>query len=94
MCILLKFDYAKVCVSNLCFSKVFEEKPLGVVGSTPPPPPPTLVQEGLTHSAEHNFEIGYVEMYVEMFVQGYPRHNSGNYGVPVVKMLVKKKKKK
>ena len=30
-------------------------------------------------------------MYVEMFIQGYPRHNSGNYGVPVVKKLLKKK---
>ena len=29
-----------------------------------------------------------------MFIQGYPRHNSGNYGVPVVKMLVKKSKEK
>ena len=29
MCILLKFDYAKFGVSNLCFSEVIEEKPLG-----------------------------------------------------------------
>ena len=29
MCILLKFDYAKFGVSNLCFSKVIEEKPMG-----------------------------------------------------------------
>ena len=34
----------------------------------------------------------FVCMYVEMFIQGYQRHNSGNYGVPVVKKLVKKKK--
>ena len=32
--------------------------------------------------------LEYVCMYVEMFIQGYPRHNSGNYGVPVVKKLV------
>ena len=38
MWILLKFHYAKFGVSNLCFSKVFEEKPLGV-GFLPPPPP-------------------------------------------------------
>ena len=30
MCILLKFDYAKFGVSNLCLSKVIKEKPLGV----------------------------------------------------------------
>ena len=29
MCILLKLDYAKFGVSNLFFSKVIEEKPLG-----------------------------------------------------------------
>ena len=34
MCILLKLDYAKFGVSNLFFSKVIEEKLLGV-GSTP-----------------------------------------------------------
>ena len=33
MCILLKLDYATFVVSNLFFSKVMEEKPLGV-GST------------------------------------------------------------
>ena len=37
-----KLHYAKFGVCNLFFSKVIEEKPLGV-GSTPPP----LVQEGL-----------------------------------------------
>ena len=43
MYILLKFDYAKFGVSNLFFSQVIEEKPLGGgVGSTP------LVKEGLT----------------------------------------------
>ena len=36
----------------------------------------------------------HVCMYVEMFIQGYPCHNSGNYGVPVVKKLVKKKVRK
>ena len=30
MCMLLKFDYTKFGVSNLFFSKVIEEKPLGV----------------------------------------------------------------
>ena len=35
----------------------------------------------------------YVCMYVCMFIQGYPRHSSGTWGVPVVKKLVKKKKK-
>ena len=35
MYILLKFDYAKFGVSNLFFSQVIEEKPLGGVGSTP-----------------------------------------------------------
>ena len=29
MCILLKLDYAKFGVSNLFFSEVIEEKPLG-----------------------------------------------------------------
>ena len=48
MSILLKFDYAKFDVSNLFFSEVIEEKPLGV-GSTPLPPPP-LVKEGLKYS--------------------------------------------
>ena len=38
MCILSKLDYAKFDVSNLYFSKVIEEKPLG---SSP------LVKEGL-----------------------------------------------
>ena len=42
MCILLKLDYKKFGVSNLFFSSVIEEKPLGV-GSTNPP----LVQKGL-----------------------------------------------
>ena len=41
MCMLLKLDYAKFGVSNLFFSKVIKEKPLG--GSTPL----TLVKEGL-----------------------------------------------
>ena len=35
MCILLKLHYAKFDVSGLFYSKVIEEKPLGV-GSTPP----------------------------------------------------------
>ena len=43
MCILSKLHYAKFGVSNLSFSKVIEEKPLG--GRLDPPPP--LVQEGL-----------------------------------------------
>ena len=30
MCILLKLDYVKFGVSNLFFSEVIEEKPLGV----------------------------------------------------------------
>ena len=42
MCILLKFDSAKFGVSNVFFSKVIEEKPLGV-GSIPLP----LVNDGL-----------------------------------------------
>ena len=41
MCILLKFDYAKFGVSNLCFSEVIEEKPLGARLDPP------LVQKGL-----------------------------------------------
>ena len=36
MCILLKLHYAKFGVSNLFFSKVIEEKPLG--GRLDPPP--------------------------------------------------------
>ena len=44
MYIILKFDYAKFGVSNLCFSKGIEEKPLG--GRLNPPPPP-LIKEGL-----------------------------------------------
>ena len=44
MCILLKFDYAKFGVSNLCFSKVIKEKPLG--GRLDPPPPPTWYRKG------------------------------------------------
>ena len=40
MCILLKLDYSKSRVSNLFFSKVTEEKPLG--GRLDPP-----VKEGL-----------------------------------------------
>ena len=36
MCILFKLNYAKFGVSNFFFSKVMEEKPLGV-GSTPLP---------------------------------------------------------
>ena len=36
MCILLKLDYAKFGVSNLFFSKVIEEKPLGVWLDSPP----------------------------------------------------------
>ena len=39
MCILLKLNYAKCSVSNLFFSKVIEERPLGARHS---------VQEGLT----------------------------------------------
>ena len=35
----LKFGYPKFCLKILSLSKVIEEKPLGVVGSTPPPPP-------------------------------------------------------
>ena len=42
MCILLKLHYAKFGVSNLFFSKVIEEKPLGARLD-----PPSLVQEGL-----------------------------------------------
>ena len=30
MCILFKFDFAKFGASNLCFSKVIEERPLRV----------------------------------------------------------------
>ena len=41
MCILLKLDYAKFGVSNLFFSKVIKEKPLGGRLDSP------LVQEGL-----------------------------------------------
>ena len=41
MCVLSKVDSAKFGDSNLIFSKVIEEKPLGV-GSTP------LVKEGLS----------------------------------------------
>ena len=40
MCILLKLDYAKFSVSNLCISKVIEGKPL--VGRLDPPLPPSL----------------------------------------------------
>ena len=36
MCIFLEFDYAEFGASNLCFSKVNEDKPLGA--PTPPPP--------------------------------------------------------
>ena len=46
MCILLKFDFGKFGVSNIYFSKVIEEKPLGL-DSIPLPPPPPLVKEGL-----------------------------------------------
>ena len=42
MCILLKLDYGKFCVSNLFFSKVMEEKPFGGSARLPP-----LVKEGL-----------------------------------------------
>ena len=42
MCILSKFDYGKFGVSNLSFSRVIEEKPLGSAQ-----PPPLLVKEGL-----------------------------------------------
>ena len=45
MCILLKLDYEKFGVSSLLFSRVTEEKLLGV-GSTPP-----LVMEGLTRNS-------------------------------------------
>ena len=41
MCILFKLQYAKFGVSNLVFSKVIEEKPLG--GRLEPP----LVKQGL-----------------------------------------------
>ena len=40
MCILSKLHYAKFSVSNLCFSKVIEEKPLWGRLDPPPPPPP------------------------------------------------------
>ena len=43
MCILLKLHYAKFGLSNLFFSKVIEEKPLGVDPLSPPP----LVKEWL-----------------------------------------------
>ena len=36
MCILLKFDYGKFGVSDLCLSKVIEEKPSEGVGLIPP----------------------------------------------------------
>ena len=49
MCILLKFDSTKFGVSDLCFSKVIEEKPLG--GSDRPP----LVQEGLITTLVRQF---------------------------------------
>ena len=38
MCILLKLDYAKFGVSNLFFSKVIDEKPLGESARPLPPP--------------------------------------------------------
>ena len=41
MCILLKFDYAKFGVSNLYFSKVIKERPLGAQLD------PHLVKKGL-----------------------------------------------
>ena len=44
MCMLLKFDYAKLGVSSLSFSKVIEEKALGAGSARPP-----LIQEGLKH---------------------------------------------
>ena len=48
MCILLKLDYATFGVSDLFFSNVIEEKPLG--GSARPP----LVKEGLIESRIRN----------------------------------------
>ena len=48
MCILLKLDYAKFGASNLFFSKVIEEKPLGGGGLARPSSP--LVKEGLRKS--------------------------------------------
>ena len=50
MYISLKLYYAKFDVSRLFYSKVIEEKHLGV-GSTPPP---TLVKEGLSKGGEEN----------------------------------------
>ena len=38
MCILLKLRYPKFGVSSLVFSKVIEEKPLGIRLDPPPPP--------------------------------------------------------
>ena len=56
----------------------------------------TLILEGeetlkkLTIPQDNYWKSLYVCMYVKMLIQGYPRHNSGNYEVPVVKKLVKK----
>ena len=52
MCILLKLDSAKFGVSNLCFSKVIEENPLGARLDP-------LVQEGLNI----NFNVGFNNCY-------------------------------
>ena len=51
MCMLLKLDYATFGVSNLFFSNVIEEKPLGVDTTLPSPPPPLLAKEGLIKSS-------------------------------------------
>ena len=51
MRISLKFDSAKFSVSNLCFSKVIKEKPLGWLDL------PLLVQEGLKNGICGIFDI-------------------------------------
>ena len=50
--------------------------------------PSSTVTTSLVLMSRTDFEV-YVCMYIEMFIQGYPRHSSGNYGIPVVKKLVK-----
>ena len=67
MYILLKFDYAKFGLSNLCLSKVIEENPLGV-GYLPPP-----IQEGLKKLAKpgdfvfiKTNESGYSNVYAKV----------------------------
>ena len=60
MCMLLKLDYAKFGVSNLFFSKVSEEKPLGVRLDPP------LVKEWLKFQNEYRFfSFGRVEKLFE-----------------------------